>query len=237
MSKLIYIRIVVAVLELFGRIASTVGVWHSSVTSLVKICPDFGVGLHFAQAIVLFLWVLYIGFLIKVVTYIDPLGCCSPGLLEHLPLDSADRRKSTAEDQLDIGEMRNEEYHSTKSVPYWTKRIDVYNVRIGEKKVEDLEEKYLKGHSSNVGQTRLLRRLQTILCCLGVKGHRSRGMALEDVARTLYTLFGDVNLVFTDIVAGLFLLNQDQRRRKANHISLNEKFRKVCVYLCVCVCG
>ena len=39
---------------------------------------------------------------------------------------------------------------------------------------------------------------------------------MQDAAKALHTVFGDLNIVPTDVVAGLILLKRDQRRKKEN---------------------
>ena len=39
-------------------------------------------------------------------------------------------------------------------------------------------------------------------------------MAMQDAAKALHTIFSDLDIVPSDVVAGLILLKRDQRRKK-----------------------
>ena len=92
------------------------------------------------------------------------------------------------------------------------------------------ERDLFKFHRGSIGSRRIRRRLQTICCCLGLTGHESRGLALEDAAKAIHTIFDDVDLVASDLAAGLILLNRDQKRKLRNGKSLVSKFKKVSEY-------
>ena len=54
-------------------------------------------------------------------------------------------------------------------------------------------------------------------------------MALEDAARVMQSIFNDVDLVGSDLVAGLILLNRDQKRKIYNNECLVSDCKKVSV--------
>ena len=57
------------------------------------------------------------------------------------------------------------------------------------------------------------RRLDLVCCCVSDRKHPSRKVALQDAANVLYILFMDLDLVSTDLLAGLLLLQKRQKRQ------------------------
>ena len=92
---------------------------------------------------------------------------------------------------------------------------------------------HFKFHRTHSGQRKILRRLSAIFCCLGLKGHRSRGTALEEISKAMHTLFKDVDIVPSDFLCGLILVNKDQKRKKqecgckSNCICLGKGYKEV----------
>lgn len=256
--KIIYVRIILALLELIALVTSLAGVFHPSVTSIVSQCSDFSLGLHFIQGVVAWLVFIYLAFITKVLYCIDPLGCFSPGLLEYLPLfDKSDNRGSMVgptspnetfvvhpelADKKKSREL-SQEFQAANRIHIWTRRRERFTGRISLSgpSVEQLEQRYSRVHNSNVSTRKIQRRLKAICCCLGVTGQRSRGAALEDVARGLYTVFDETDVALTDVVAGFVLTKQSQRKKMNEGKSLTDKFRRVSfsvlfVYVFVCLC-
>ena len=52
-------------------------------------------------------------------------------------------------------------------------------------------------------------------------------MALEDAARALQSIFNDVDLVGSDLVAGLILLNRDQKQKRRDKQCLISEYKEV----------
>lgn len=242
MPHLIYLRIVVAVLELLAIIASLIGVFLPSSVSDVKRCEPLLPRLYFAQATVLFQVLCYILFLLKVCVYTDPLGCSTPGLLERLSLlDSADGRGSlllapSEEAFTDVEEKasamrRNisiDPSSAAKEINIWTKRNRPIHFISG----NDIE-RATKVHNDSINRQKYERRLRALFCCLGVRGQKSRGVALEDVARGLYTVFSETDIVLSDVIAGFSLLREHQLHLKktsgGSDEALIKKFRIVSI--------
>ena len=262
-GRYIYIRIVLAIAEGLNILACTIAISIPSVKDILEPCPGFKIALSFAIAVIVVLWVLFAGFLIKSLLYTDPLGLFTPGLLQHLTfLDHADDDGEIAHsvegerrDSLTVprpvpggpGDFRlgapsrrrrggDESVGSPSefSVRYWhrPRRLHIHSGDATDPTLVDIH-RFQKQHSivhrTHLGQRRIQRRLRALFCCLGIGGHRSRGIALEDVARALYTMFDfdDIDLVLSDVIAGLVLLSQDQARKKKKKQSLVKKFRDV----------
>ena len=117
--------------------------------------------------------------------------------------------------------------------------------------LDEISEQASHFRRNHIGLRRLQRRLRVMLCCLGVGGHRSRGVALEDIARALYTLFDfgeeddrgsgesgeGVRLVLSDVIAGFKLVNMYQREKMeklGDRERLEDKFRMVCAVSVEC---
>ncbi len=85
-------------------------------------------------------------------------------------------------------------------------------------------------HGSTIDHRRILRKFNALCCCFVGGGQRSRSVALQDVARAFHTVFTDTDVVLTDIVAGMILVNKDQKRKKLDGKCLTTEFRKVRCY-------
>ena len=69
-------------------------------------------------------------------------------------------------------------------------------------------------YHNQLGHKKFLRRFRALCCCIGAGGGRSTSVALSDTAKAFHTIFSDLDLVTTDILAGLVLLHKDQKRKK-----------------------
>lgn len=245
MPHLIYLRIVLSVFELFSITASLVALFHPLAISVVEQCEELESRLAFARAVVFFQVVCYVLFLVKVCVYTDPLGCFTPGLLERITLlDGSDGRGSLL---LSPSEHFMEE--STKSA--MKKRVSVdksstatevnmwrHRNRLFDIQTTDVESA-TKVHNDSINLQKYERKLRALFCCLGVKGQRSRGVALEDVARGLYTMFSETDTVLSDVIAGFSLLREHQLRKKkeGGELALTKKFRMVFCFIGVILYG
>ncbi len=235
---LVHFRGLIGLLELAAILASLIGVYHPTVLSLQNDCEELVPRLRLAQAVVIIQVVLFALFLIKVCIYTDPLGISTPGLLEKLKmLDDTDSRGSWLEMSADhtpgINELRqtlDEPVPLASDFNIWTRKRTIFKLK------ESDFDRVTQVHNDNVNRRNYERRLRAIFCCLGVKGHKSRGAALEDVARGLYTVFSETDVVLSDIIAGFALLRNHQRKvvKKEGEIALTRKFRMVILEYCQC---
>ncbi len=245
----VYARILLGFADLGALVACTFAVVSPSVTDDLD-CPGGGAGytvaLRLSQAVVIIRWVILVAFVIKGLYYVDPLGCCTPGLIQYLTfLDSSDDKgtvPSPTNEKDEVADQGISPFGLTNAhveMPtspgnrkrYWSRarRISSRAIDPSTIPVEHLQRIASGVHNSNVSQGNMLRRLRAVFCCLGVGGHRSRGTALEDVAKALYTLFHGENIVLSDIISGLILLHKDQERKLkgGGRNTLTEKFREV----------
>lgn len=232
-TKVIYIRLFLALCELAALVSAMTGVFHPSVTSISRDqCGEFALGLSISQAVVVWLALGYLLFLVKSMYCIDPLGCFSPGLLEYLPLfDQSDKRGSmigspTLNEAIPLHKNADSTYTDipiSDRLHIWTKP----GGRLSTKSVEQIERQCSQVHNNQLSTRKMERRLKAICCCLGVKGQKSRGLALEEVARGFYTLFGGTDVTMTDVIAGFILTKQQQRKLIREGTSLTDKFRRV----------
>ena len=66
-----------------------------------------------------------------------------------------------------------------------------------------------------LGHRKVFRRFKALCCCVHKGGgNRSSTVAMQDAAKALHTIFSDLDIVPSDVVAGLILLKRDQRRKK-----------------------
>ena len=242
-AKYIYVRIILAISELLTVIVCSVAVYDPAVTDqLIEECSGYKKAILSAQVLVAFLWLILLLFVIKGLLFVDPLGLFTPGLLQHLSFldttdnvgdlpspDSGESKQSTSPDFM-LKEPSLTTADTLQVSFHYLHRAKRISSRIDSLPLQSLQRQYSKVYRSNVGQRGLIRRLQAICCCLGVGGHRSRGNALEDVAKALYAMldFEDVDLVLSDVISGLVLLNKDQKKKKKRRpMSLVERFREV----------
>ena len=150
-------------------------------------------------------------------------------------LDETDNRGSWLEVSADhtpgvdrLFQPTTEPLMLANEVNIWTKKRPII-FRLNE---HDLG-KVTQVHNDSVSRQNYERRLRAIFCCLGVKGHKARGAALEDVARGLYTVFSETDVVLSDVIAGFALLRNHQReqKKKGGEIALTRKFRMVSLFL------
>lgn len=237
MPHLIYLRILLAVFELLAIAASLVSLFHPWSISTVEQCEDLESRLAFARAVVLFQVACYLLFLGKACIYTDPLGCFTPGLLERMKLlDNEDGRGSLllspsehfmAEGKKAITQraMSVDSSSAATEVSMWRHKNRLFNIQSN-----DIE-RATKVHNDSINRQKYERRLRALFCCFGVKGQKSRGVALEDVARGLYTVFSETDTVLSDVIAGFSLLREHQLKQKKKYgggeLALTKKFRMV----------
>lgn len=238
MPHLIYLRIVLAVLEVLAITASVVGLYHPAAIATVTQCEELQTLLTFARAVIFFQVACYALFLLKVCIYTDPLGCFTPGLLERITLlDNADGRSSVllspsehfSEESKEASlrrAMSVDKSSAATEVNLWThrKRSRFFSIQGG-----DIE-RATKVHNDSINRRKYERKLRALFCCLGVKGQKSRGVALEDVARGLYSVFSETDTILSDVIAGFSLLREHQLQKKkegGGEIALTKKFRTV----------
>ena len=260
--RYLYIRIFLTILELIGGIICTVASFSPSLIKTLE-CTSHRVALGLAQASVLVLWIKMVACHLRFFTFLDPCGCFAPGLLQHLSfLDQADERgeaptpieKGRSNSWLwrflhlkepakrvsyEVAELVDGQIKEGKKLVFWQHQVKLTQTLHRGITPEEFAEQVSRVHNSHVGLTRLQRRLRVLFCCLCVGGHRSRGIAVEDIARALYTLFDfeeekgkgeDVRLVLSDIIAGFKLLHRyqkDKMGRLKEGERLEDKFRKV----------
>ena len=71
-----------------------------------------------------------------------------------------------------------------------------------------------KRYHVQLGHRKIFRRFRALCCCFGAGGNQSSALAMQDAAKAFHTLFSDLDLVPSDLLAGLFLLKRDQRQKK-----------------------
>ena len=270
LPRYIYVRFLILFLEFVVTIICTVATFDSEVH-----CNSYYVAVALARTASVVIWTKLVVSLVRLFLFLDPCGCLTPGLLQHLSfLDEVDnvgetptpfqRRYSDSwltrifhfqRPSLShrgttptSGPVANRERRTSNIVRFWQRQVSVSQALRGGVTPEEFTHQISHIHRNHVGMRRLERRLRVLFCCLCVGGHRSRGIALEDIARALYTLFDfddeeaeeggqeSVRLVLSDVIAGFKLVNVYQRRkteRLQEGERLEDKFRMVHIYCTV----
>ena len=273
LTVFLYIRMFLEVAKVLVLIVCTSAVAIASKTAVEDdSCSMYSTTVKIAIAAVVFLWVRSALFVTRGCCYIEPLGLCTPGLLQHFHcLDRpAEKEEGERVDGKKAGEEGEEEVDSPPATdPTFSlgRPPCIRRKKQSLKQTPAIDEKPFYSrhktmgffdpisanwhqrvgnlHRSHIGSRMLQRRLTAVCCCLGIGGQRLRGNALEDLARAIYTLFnfdGDneneivvlddagrpVSLVFSDVLAGLHLLNQAQHEFKIKKgDTLSKRFRRV----------
>jgi sn1-specific diacylglycerol lipase len=182
------VRVALMFIEILTLIVTSVGTFDGNVGGDAIECGTYrDKPLVFAKVIVSLAWVLTLALGVALVIGLDPLGFCSPSFIDEIK-DSKELGKELDEEGFIVpGKIGHDETVG--------RRRKTFHVELGHRKI--------------------FRRLQALLCCVS-SSTRSSGVAMQDAAKALHTVFGDLNIVPTDVVAGLILLKRDQRRKKEN---------------------
>ena len=196
LKRYLFLRFVLFILEIVLSGLYGYACWSLAVTEQLLDCKKFRGPIYFARAVAVSWWVVIIISSVMWAIFLDPVGMCTPGLLDHLDFLDGD----------DVG-------------------------------MDPTKPHLFRYHRARVGSKRIKRRFKTLFCCcLGSKGHRERGLALEDAARAMQSIFNDVDLVGSDLVAGLILLNRDQKQKKRRGECLVSEYQAVhSTLLFVCI--
>ena len=275
-SKYIYVRLVLMVLEFLSVILCSVATFDPNLIDPLD-CRSYRVAVALAEVSCVVVLLKFLGSTVRLLLFLDPCGLFTPGLLQHLSfLDTADdvgempeplqspcyfpqflrfKRPSLSairENQLQLSPVQSptspearlsrKQRRTPNVVRFWQRQVSITQTVRGGYTIDEISQQASRFRKHYIGLRRIQRRLRAFLCCLGVGGQRSRGVALEDVARALYTLFDfdedegeeggeGVRLVLGDVIAGFKLVSQYQRGKTewlAEGGRLEDKFRKVC---------
>lgn len=198
------IRVVLFILEFVTVIVCTVAVYDPGTLEQLTCIELQQNALRFARGVIISLWVLLFIYIIGFLIYLDPCGVCTPSLLREMEI---------------INEFNNFDKKDADGLYYASCAA------------RDIEKgnggKIPRLYRSKVGQLRLYRKFATLCCCIRAGGNQSQTFALRELSRALYTLFSDVDMVLSDILAGIVLLKRSQRALKESGECLFTDFRKV----------
>lgn len=274
LPRYLYVRLILVVLEFVASVTSSIAVFNPA--SIAKLeCNSYHVAIALAKTCVILVWIKFTMSFVGLCFFLDPCGVFSPGFLQHLSfLDTADDVGETPTflkgraNELELAHFLRLQQPSplrtntpasplavsadgskgrrVSNVRFWQRQVSVAQALRGGITHEEFTRQITRFHRNHIGLRRLERRLRVLFCCLGVGGHRSRGIALKDIARALYTLFDfeegegvgeggeGVRLVLSDVIAGfklvnLYQLNKMTRLKEGERIE--DKFRKVRTYI------
>ena len=275
LPRYIYVQLVLLALEFVAAVTCSVAVFNPASIGKFE-CNSYHVAIALAKTSLILLWIKFTVSFVGLGFFLDPCGLFSPGFLQHLSfLDTADDGGETPTFLKGCAEFELAHFlrlrkpsprpHDTpasshaatsggcrdgrvSNVRFWQKQVSVAQALRGGITHEEFTQQTARFHRNHIGLRRLERRLRILFCCLGVGGHRSRGVALNDIARALYTLFDfeeemgeggrgggeGVRLVLSDVIAGFKLVNEYQltkMKRLKNGERIEDKFRKVCSVL------
>lgn len=198
-------RVVLFILEIVMVIVCTVAVYNPSTLEQLTCSELQQNSLRFARGVIISLWVLLFLYTIGFLIFLDPCGVCTPSLLREMEIinefDNFDKKDADG-------------LYCASSAAAW----DIEKGNGG---------KFPRLHRSKVGQLRLYRKFATLCCCLQAGGNHSQTFALRELSRALYTLFSDVDMVLSDVLAGIVLLKNSQKALKESGECLFTDFRKV----------
>ena len=219
---IINIKILVELIKTVVLIICTYASISADVVAKAIDCPVYNITLKISIGAVAFLWIRSILLITRGCIYIDPLGMCTSGPLEHI--GCLDRSMNVTQEP--------------KKLFFQSRKFKICRAA---KEAE--VRKRVNTHRSHVG---LRRRLNAICCCIGVGDQIARGAALEDMAKAIHTLFDfsgedseivvrnednqNVFLSLTDILAGLKLLKRAQKsfKEEEGEHELRKTFIEVC---------
>ena len=259
----IYIRLILLVFEIIAAIICSVASFNSHLIGKLE-CNSYRVAVALVKVSSVLIWIKIVGFKVRMCVFLDPCGCFTPGLLQHLSfLDTADdvgetptpflrersdswftyifrlKRPPLAPAYSRAPSYSATRYRKTSAVRFWDRQVSLSQNLRGGVTPEEFFREISRVHRNRIESRQMERRLRVIFCCLGVGGHRSRGIAVKDIARALYTLFDfdeeeegreSVRLVLSDVIAGFKLVNRYQVMKAAglkDNERLEDKFRMV----------
>ena len=263
----IYIRLILLVFEIIAAIVCSIASFNSNLIGKLE-CNSYRVAVALVKASSILIWIKIVAFKVRMCLFIDPCGCFTPGLLQHLSfLDTVDdvgetptpfrrersdswfsyifhlKRPPLAPAYSRAPSYSASRYGITSAVRFWDRQVSISQNLRGGITPEEFFRHISRVHRNHIESRQLERRLRVIFCCLCVGGHRSRGIAMKDIARALYTLFdfdeeeegqGSVRLVLSDVIAGFQLVNKYQVMKTArlkDNERLEDKFRMVRPYM------
>lgn len=194
----LFVRVILFVLEVAVVIVCLFAVFSPSVSGQLD-CKEIQNGpLTFARVLLIALLVILAVYAVGFLVFIDACSCLTPDFLKDMTHLNAIGGDGIHDDKLDEKERKVLEEYGTG-----------------------------KFHRSKVGKGKILRRVWALLCCHRGSGHRSRTVALNDLAKAIYTVFSDSDVVVSDLVVGLILVNRHQKKKQKECQCLISEFRDV----------
>ena len=196
-------RVVIFVLEVFMAIICIVAVFDPGTINQLACIEQQQNALNFARGVTITLLVVLFIYLVGFLGYLDPIGCCTPSLLQEMDVLN------------DYEDFEDSDADGFK-----------YSIRAGHD-IERGRGKKMPELYRNGAHLQLYRKFATLCCCLNVGGNQSRAHALQELTRALHSIFHDLDVVPTDILAGIVLLSKSQKMLKNSGECLFSDFRKV----------
>ena len=205
-SKALYVRVVLFFVEAGMIIYSTYVLFNSETIEFSEVCEEIQ-PLNFAQGVVISVWVVMFIYGIGFLLIADPCGLFTSSLQEEL---SRFYEVLTNKKEHSIGSAK-EELLRDAALQF----LQVNN------------RKTVKLRKGSLRYTHLRTKLEKFFRFVGIKNDSSQRFAVDNLARALHGLFGDLDLVPSDMIAGLILLRRSQKREQCENRSLVEPLREV----------
>ena len=194
----LFVRVILFVVEVAMVIVCLFAVFSPSVSGQLD-CKEIQNGpLTFARVLLIMLLVLLAIYTVGFLVFIDACNCLTPRFLK---------------DMTHLNVVGGDGIHDDNLSEEERKTLAEYGTG--------------KFHRSKVGKGKIIRRMWALLLCQRSSGHRSRSIALRDLAKAIYTVFSDSDVVVSDLLAGLILVNRDQKKKQKECKCLVSEFRDV----------
>ena len=209
LAKALYVRVVLFFLEAGLTAAVTYVVFAPSILKAFTDACMEPQQLKFAQGVVIAAWVIKVPFAIAFLVVSDPCGCFTSGLHKE----------------------------AVKFYEHMTARKQPSKEAVKNELMKDAAEGFMKMrrqrsvilHPGAMHQINVRAKLERLFRSVGIKQGNSERFALDNLARALQGLFGDLDLVPSDVLAGVILLKRSQKKEIQEGNDLVEPLREVCM--------
>ena len=216
LTKALYVRVVLFFVEIGLTAAATYVLFTPSI---MKAFTDACMEQHqlkFAHGVVIAAWVVKAIYAVAFLIVSDPCGCFASGLHQEV----------------------------VKFYEHLTARKQLSQEAVKNELMKDAAEGFMKMrrqrsvvlHPGAMHQIHIRSKLERFFRFFGIKQGNSQRFALDNIARAVQGLFGDLDLVPSDILAGLILLKRSQKKDTLDGNNLVQPLREVRMKTIVQLC-
>ena len=205
-SKALYVRVVLFFVEVAMIIYSTYIMFNDRTKQFSIECEEVQ-PLMFAQGVVISVWVIMFIYGIGFLLISDPCGLFTSSLHEEIS-------------RFYENVMHKKEQSTGSAKEALLRDAAQQFLQVNNRKT-------VKLHKGSIRYTHIRTKLEKLFRFIGIKNNSSQRFAVDNLARALSVLFGDLDLVPSDMIAGLILLRRSQKREQGEDRSLVEPLREV----------